>query len=192
MPDALCHALARALIGDPFYRAVTDRAGDEGARLDLLARYLDASRTEARVIGMVEEEGAQAGAFWHLPGIAAEVADAATKAKKAAFLGSIGAEGLAAYETLCAAMAAQTPRALTSAWYLSILGTDPAAQGQGLASRLLSRTLTRADAARAVSYLETFNRASLPFYARHGFTEAKALDDPGTGQPYWLLVRPAR
>lgn len=192
MSDALCHALARALIADPFYRAVTDRAGDEGERLDLLSRYLDASRTEARVIGAVEEEGAQAAAFWHLPGVAAEVAETAAKAKKAAFRAAIGAEGLTAYETLCAAMGVQTPGALGSAWYLSILGTDPVAQGQGLASRLLSRTLARADAARAVSYLETFNEASLPFYARHGFTEAKALAEPVTGSAYWLLVRPSR
>lgn len=192
MPDALCHALARALIADPFYRAVTERAGDEGERLDLLARYLEASRIEAALIGVVEEEGDRAAAFWHLPGVAPEVANAAATDKKAAFLASIGAEGLAAYEILCAAMAAQTPGALGDAWYLSILGTDPVAQGQGLASRLLARTLARADVAGAVSYLETFNEASLPFYARHGFTGVTTLHEPVTDSPYWLLVRPSR
>src|SRR5690606_1288329 len=112
-----------------------------------------------------EQEDDLGAAIWQLPGVAPDaMAEAATLAKKAAFLDCIGADGLETFERICAAMARQTPEALGTAWYLSILGTKPEAQGQGVGSRLLARTLAKADAVGAVTYLETFSAASKPFY----------------------------
>ncbi|WP_083195091.1 N-acetyltransferase [Pararhodobacter sp. CCB-MM2] len=189
---ALCRSLARALIDDPFYRAVSDAARDEEHRVELLARYMAPSLVESEAVGEVQRAGDMAAALWQLPEAGPEASGRAAKAKKATFLREVGPECLSAYEAVCAEMVARTPEALAEAWYLSILGTAPEARGQGLAAGLLARTLARADAARAVSYLETFNPLSLPFYTRMGFTEATALHEPVTGRDYWLLVRPAR
>ena len=72
---------------------------------------------------------------------------------------------------------------------MSILGVHPAARGQGLAQRLLAPTLAHADRQGAVSYLETFNPLSLPFYERLGFGGSVEGREPVTGRAYWLLVR---
>jgi GNAT superfamily N-acetyltransferase len=53
-------------------------------------------------------------------------------------------------------------------WYLFILGTDPAAQGQGLGSALLSDMLARVDANGMPAYLESSNERNIALYGRHG------------------------
>jgi GNAT superfamily N-acetyltransferase len=53
-------------------------------------------------------------------------------------------------------------------WYLFILGTEQAAQGQGLESALLAHMLARVDADGMPAYLESSNQRNLAFYGRHG------------------------
>lgn len=50
-------------------------------------------------------------------------------------------------------------------WYLFILGTEPAAQGRGLASALLAHMLARADADGMPAYLESSSERNLAFIA---------------------------
>lgn len=54
-------------------------------------------------------------------------------------------------------------------WYLGILGTDPAHQGQGVASRLMRPLLERCDATGSPAYLECSKERNLSFYEGHGF-----------------------
>ena len=75
------------------------------------------------------------------------------------------------------------------AWYLSILGVDPTLQGRGIGARLLAPTLAEADAAGAVTWLETFTTRGASFYERVGFTLVAWHDEPTTGRPYAILRR---
>jgi ribosomal protein S18 acetylase RimI-like enzyme len=54
-------------------------------------------------------------------------------------------------------------------YYLAILGTDPAAQGQGLGSRVLRAVLDQCDQDGVGAFLESSKESNIAFYARHGF-----------------------
>jgi GNAT superfamily N-acetyltransferase len=72
-------------------------------------------------------------------------------------------------------------------WYLFILGTDPAAQGRGLGSVLLTHALARIDAEGMPAYLESSNEQNIAFYGRHGFKVTSELTLPGGPRirPMW-------
>lgn len=187
-----CAALAEALFNDPFYQAVTiDHAANTVRRLQVLAHYCALAMDEAAAVGDVQVADPHGAALWITP-----YAPAADKAHHSAVrTGSLrqllGPRGFDHYERICAAMEAQVPADLHNAWYLSILGVHTAARGQGLAQRLLSPTLARADHAGAACYLETFNSLSVPFYRRLGFTRVVECLEPTTGRVYQLMVRAA-
>lgn len=187
-----CAALAEALFNDPFYQAVTiDHAANTVRRLQVLAHYCALAMDEARAVGDVQVADLHGAALWITPH-----APAADKAQYSAqrtrslrkLLGPLGFDH---YQRICAAMEAQVPADLHSAWYLSILGVHTAARGHGLAQLLLAPTLAKADQAGASCFLETFNPLSVPFYSRLGFTRSVECVEPITGSTYWLLVRGA-
>jgi ribosomal protein S18 acetylase RimI-like enzyme len=74
-------------------------------------------------------------------------------------------------------------------WYLSGIGTDPAAQGSGVGGQLLRSRLVRCDAAGMPAYLESSKERNVPFYERHGFTVVGELSIPGGGPTLWLMWR---
>ena len=76
----------------------------------------------------------------------------------------------------------------TPHWYLALLGTDPAAQGRGLAGALLAPVLARCDEEGVPAYLETQKAANVAWYAGHGFREVGTVDLPGC-PTVWLLDR---
>ena len=53
--------------------------------------------------------------------------------------------------------------------YLQLIGVDPAHQGKGIGSALLSQILNDCDAQRLPAYLEATSPRNLPLYKRHGF-----------------------
>ena len=53
--------------------------------------------------------------------------------------------------------------------YLAVLGTEPAAQGQGLGSSVLGAMLEQCDRDGVAAYLESSKESNIDFYARHGF-----------------------
>ncbi|WP_214326577.1 GNAT family N-acetyltransferase [Nonomuraea sediminis] len=77
-------------------------------------------------------------------------------------------------------------------WYLAVLGTDPAAQGQGLGRALLESGLARSDATGLPAYLETTKEQNVPFYERFGFHVRDHLTLPTNGPHAWLMWRPAQ
>ena len=76
-------------------------------------------------------------------------------------------------------------------FYLAVLGVDPAAQGQGLGSRVLEPMLTRCDTEGVGAYLESSKERNLAFYARHGFRVTEEVRLP-FGPPLWLMWRDPR
>jgi ribosomal protein S18 acetylase RimI-like enzyme len=54
-------------------------------------------------------------------------------------------------------------------WYLPLIGIDPARQGNGLGSALLSHALAICDRDKVTAYLEATTPRSARLYERHGF-----------------------
>jgi ribosomal protein S18 acetylase RimI-like enzyme len=77
-------------------------------------------------------------------------------------------------------------------YYLSILGTDPAHQGKGVASACLGPVLARCDAQGLGAYLESSKETNIPFYNRHGFEVTRVLPLPNGGPSLWLMWREPR
>jgi ribosomal protein S18 acetylase RimI-like enzyme len=79
-----------------------------------------------------------------------------------------------------------------SHWYLFILGTEQAAQGQGLGSALLAHMLAHVDADGMPVYLESSNERNLALYGRHGFEVTTEVAIPGGPRiwPMWREPRP--
>jgi ribosomal protein S18 acetylase RimI-like enzyme len=76
-------------------------------------------------------------------------------------------------------------------WNLEAMGIAPAAQGQGIGSRLLAPGLCRADSQRLACYLTTARAENLKFYRRFGFeVEAEALQLVPGGPTHWAMRRP--
>jgi GNAT superfamily N-acetyltransferase len=73
-------------------------------------------------------------------------------------------------------------------WYLSVLGTDPPAQGRGLGSAVLSAVLARCDSDGVGAYLESSKERNIDFYARHGFRVRAQVRLP-RGPRVWLMWR---
>ncbi len=73
-------------------------------------------------------------------------------------------------------------------WYLSLLGTDPNAQGHGYGSAVLQPVLERCDRAGIGVYLESSKPRNLDFYARFGFRATGELQLP-YGPKLWPMWR---
>ncbi len=73
--------------------------------------------------------------------------------------------------------------------YVPYIGVAPEAQGAGLGSRLLGRTLERADADGLPTYLEATSESNAALYARLGFEHLGAFTVLGS-PPLWPMRRP--
>lgn len=82
------------------------------------------------------------------------------------------------------------PKALH--WYLAVLGTDPAHQGEGVGSALVRHVLDDRANTGQPAYLETQTEANVPLFEGHGFEVIGELDVPGGGPHLWLMWRDAQ
>jgi ribosomal protein S18 acetylase RimI-like enzyme len=73
-------------------------------------------------------------------------------------------------------------------WYLSLLGTDPDAQGRGHGSAVLRPVLEMCDGESVGAYLESSRERNLDFYVRHGFRVTGELRLP-RGPRVWTMWR---
>ena len=185
-------SLAAALIGDPFYRAVTVACGDdETARLAMLEAYFALALAEGWQAGRVDlaDDGRNGAAIWTTDTPAA-LRQAAYAQREDALRVLLGEQGFAHFTAIVGNMEhALASHDLSAAWYLSIAGIAPDAQGRGLGTSVLAPGLAAVDAAGAACFLETYNERSLPFYARLGFVVAGRYGEAVTGCDYWLMVR---
>jgi GNAT superfamily N-acetyltransferase len=190
MLTSVTHAVAEALAEDPFYVTVCAAGGVQR----LMPRYVELALIEGEHAGRVDlaDDQGSGAAIWSVPGDAARKA-AAYADRERALAVLLGEQGFANFQAIVANMEANlAAHDLASAWYLSIAGVKPSAQGGGMGTRLLSHGLAAADRAGTVSFLETFNERSLPFYRRQGYEVAAKYFEPVTGADYWLMTRPPR
>ena len=185
-------ALVDSLRYDPFYVAITEEfAADEALRRQALARYFDYSMSEGARMGrlVVWPDEAIGAAVWLLPAESA-VYEREAKAKAEFLAAALGAAGAATYHRIVNFMRPNAAAAVAeSAWYLSIVGVTPLAQGQGIGRRLIEPTLADADEAGVDCYLETFDSRNPVFYQRLGFSAVGSHEEPVTGATYLIMRR---
>lgn len=187
-------ALALALLPDPFYQAITIDHSSAVAIFRLLERYfeyslLEAQRTGRCVLAQNPEHGAAA---WLLPRDVKT--DALESEAKLAFMERLlSPAGFHNYQNILSFMSPLAAHHVSEdAWYLSIIGIHPSAQGKGIGQELLASTLSEADENRATCYLETFTPRSIGFYTRLGFKSAACYEEPTTRSTYVLMRRDAQ
>lgn len=78
------------------------------------------------------------------------------------------------------------------AWYLWMVGVDPAARNRRLGWKLTHQFLLAADAAGVASYCDTDRREMLGFFLSHGFQVVYEGEAPASGLPFWVVFRPAK
>src|ERR1700681_1875649 len=185
-------ALVESLIDDPFYWAITEGFGNDlAARKHALSRYFhysleEAGRTGRRVVAAEPRLGAAA---WLLPR-SPEVDAAESSAKAEHLTAALGSQGMENYYRMVGHMAPLAARVVPGdAWYLSIIGILPSAQGRGLGATLLEGTLAEASQANATCYLETFTPRNLRFYERLGFRRVAEHLEPTTSREYVVMRR---
>src|SRR3984893_2252147 len=185
-------ALVASLVGDPFYQAISVDCGvDVEARFSVLSRYFEYSLQEADRTGRctVHEDPGLGAAAWLLPRTPeGAVADASTKA--AYLAGLLGPKGWDNDRRIIEFMSHRSELVVPrDAWYLTIVGVHPAAQGRGMGAQLVRPTLAEATQARAYAFLETFTQQSLVFYERIGFVRVAEFFEPTTKAPYVVMLR---
>ena len=193
-PETL-KALVDALRFDPFYIAISQSFGDDEARRrEALARYFDYSMSEGDRRGrlVVWPDPSIGASVWLLPS-AASVSSAESDAKAAFLTEVVGAHGAENYHRIIDFMRPRASAVIDeSAWYLSIVGVAPAAQGHGIGARLIEPTLAEADEAGVNCYLETFDSRNPRFYQRLGFCAVGSHVEPVTGSIYTIMNRSAK
>jgi GNAT superfamily N-acetyltransferase len=184
-------ALAESLIDDPFYWAITDDFGpDASARKQALQPYFKYSLQEAHRTGRcaIAPDPSLGAAAWLLPRNS-EVHHAESEAKSQYLASILGPRGNQNYHRMVDMAPLAEQVVPPTAWYLSIVGILPAAQGRGIGAALLSETLAEASTAKVPCYLETFTPRNLPFYNRLGFRRAAEYVEPVTGSWYVVMLR---
>ena len=190
MLDPSAQSLVAALEDNPFYSTLVSAEDHRDERRRRLAGYFSYSLAEAKILGRTVylEDPALGASAWLLP--SDDQSERAAASRKHEFLEQcLGPRGLQTYEAIAGWMAERAAPIVTGAWYLSIVGVSPLAQGQGLGQRLLAPTLAEADAAGALCSLETFSSRNVTFYERLGFRTERVFREPTTGSEYALMIR---
>ena len=76
-------------------------------------------------------------------------------------------------------------------WYLPLIGVDPAYQGRGLGSALMTHALAVSDRAGLPAYLEATSESNRRLYERHGFTVVGEIQN-GASPTIWPMRREPR
>jgi len=118
------------------------------------------------------------------------VSDAESDAKAAFLTQLIGAHSAENYHRIIDFMRPRAAAVIDEpAWYLSIVGVAPSAQGHGIGARLIEPALAEAHEAGASCYLETFDSRNPRFYQRLGFSAVETHVEPITASAYTIMNR---
>jgi ribosomal protein S18 acetylase RimI-like enzyme len=192
--EAAATAIADSLMHEPFYQAITvERRGDPAGQLSLLRAYMAYSLADAGRSGrcVLADDPADGAAAWILPRTP-ELSGSETADKKRFLNATLGRGGCENYARIVGFMESKTHGLIApAAWYLSILGVRPAAQGRGIGAKLLAPTLAEADRREIVCWVETFSERNRAFYRRAGFDTVATHHEPVTNASYAIMIRAA-
>lgn len=152
--------------------------------------------------GVDTDDGLQAGAVWHPPSVSpgslratlttlreARPAARAVAGLPARILWAGGSEPRALATLVRLQARGKSVAGADPSWYLAYLAVAPAAEGQGLARRLLDHVLHRCDVDGVPAWLQTTDPANAPLYERFGFTTV-GHQAPGRRVPgLWVMRR---
>lgn len=88
--------------------------------------------------------------------------------------------GTKAWDALRTTAACDRARPSEDHWYLTELGTTPAARGRGVGSGLVKHRIAHARQQGVGVYLESSTRDNVPFYEKLGFEEVEMIETKGT------------
>jgi GNAT superfamily N-acetyltransferase len=186
-------SLALSLISDPFYQAITVEHRSVEAKLITLEKYFEYSLLEAERTGrlVILQDESRGAAVWLLPRTP-EVQAMEARAKTRFMAELLGPRGSENYHAIVDYMSPLAESHVPAeAWYLSIVGIHPEAQGHGLGKKLLQPTLAEASRFGHVCYLETFTPSNVGFYKHLGFVQVAEYAEPTTGSTYAIMRRDA-
>jgi len=79
---------------------------------------------------------------------------------------------------------------LEAHWHLPLIGVDPAHQGKGIGSALLSHILNVCDDQNVPAYLEATSPRNVPLFERHGFEAVGSIQVADSPQIIPMLRKP--
>jgi ribosomal protein S18 acetylase RimI-like enzyme len=180
---AMSAALARAFATNPFVRWLLP---DDGHYARVGEDFFRLAVDDDLAHGKVYTNDALGGAaLWLPPGLASPG------------LGQQLRMGIRLWRAIGAGRLAATATALTKFekarpkrphWYLTLLGTDPSVQGQGVGGALIEPILRCCDRDGIAAYLESSNPENVSWYQRFGFEVTGEIDYRG-GPTVPLMLR---
>jgi len=187
----ISEALYESLVEDPFY--ITLEKAIEGNKLEkkeMMLRYMDYSMVESEQSGQtfIPTEHNYGASIWLKP--MGEKEEQLKGDKKAFLITHLGGNAWQCYSSIVNYMSQQSaPLIPPDAWYLSIVGLEPAHQNKGLGSGLIIPVLEKTDAMGITTYLETFTPRNMTFYEKLGYRSIASFNEPVTESPYWIMTR---
>lgn len=176
-------AVVQAFMADPAARWVYP---DPERYLESFPDLVNAFAGVAFEHGSAERvDGSAAAALWLPPGVHAD-----DEALAAVLSQSVPVHEQADVFALFEAMARFHPS--QPHWYLPMIGVDPAQQGRGYGSALLSYALARCDVEGIPAYLESTSLQSRRLYERHGFELLGTIQIASAPPLFPMIRRPRR
>jgi ribosomal protein S18 acetylase RimI-like enzyme len=177
----LANVFARAFLDDPMIRWPLDPAADPEAAIRGTFAAIYHGVVDA---GVVWEAGHGDGfAVWISPGTAADMFESDHDAREE--VTRFTDDGGRRYDVLWSWIEDHVPG---DAYYLDVIGVEPARQGEGIGSALIRSGLDRAHADGADAFLETAIESNVGYYERFGF---RVIDEgePAEGGPHIWFMR---
>jgi RimJ/RimL family protein N-acetyltransferase len=186
----LARAIARAFQDDP---VATWSSPSDSFRPRLLERFHGARLRQLIARGEVwTTDELKSAALWAPPGLWNTTLREDLQLSRAIFQPRVLAHPVVLARSPMVALAvANIEREHPSSpehWYLAVVGTDPAAQGRGLASTVLYPVLEQCDHDGVGAYLESSKESNIAYYARLGFRVTAEHRLP-RGPSVWAMWR---
>ena len=170
---AMAAVLARAFANDPMIRWPLPDGDGLGDRIEQTFGSIYHGIVD---LGLIWEAGDGDGfAVWIPAGMSDQMFESDSAARD--LVSPLTDDHAARYDVLWSWIETHTP---ADAWYLDVLGVDPAKQGAGVGTALVQLGLGRAARDGADAVLETAVEANVAYYERFGFRtvfDGRAADD---------------